>query len=100
MIKPHGLFDVWSPDQVAECLEGVDDDLYHALWDMVRHYDKLPRSECNDDFAERAVKNFWGELSEEHQLKLNELATKHEEEWEKMKQNYAAAERMSEPYRK
>lgn len=80
-IKPNGLFDVWSPDQVAECLEGVDDELYSALWGLVKHYEGKPRSECNDDFEDRALTNWWKELSADHQTKLNELANKHDEMW-------------------
>ena len=80
-IKPHGLFSVWSPDQVAECLEGVDDALYSALWGLVSRYEGATRSECNDDFADRALENWWNELSEEHQTKLNVLAAREEAKW-------------------
>ena len=78
-MQPHGLFTVMRPDEVAECVEGVTDALYTSLWELVRHYDGKPRSEVNDDFADRALANWWSELSEEHQTTLNELAVKHDE---------------------
>lgn len=75
-IKPHYLFGVWSPDEAAECLEGVSkvEGLYEALWGLVHHYDKKPRSEVPDDFGDRCLDNWWKELSVEHQLALNVLA--------------------------
>lgn len=73
-IEPNGLFSVWRPDEVAECLEGVKDEIYTALWELVRHYEGKPRSEVNDDFSSRALCNWWDELSKEHQEELNRLA--------------------------
>lgn len=31
-VAPHDLFRVWSPDTVAECLDGVDMELYRRLY--------------------------------------------------------------------
>lgn len=70
------MFRVWSPDQVAECMDGIVTvpGLYEALWGLVKHYEGKPRSECNDDFGDRALENWWDELSEDHQAALNRLA--------------------------
>jgi hypothetical protein len=74
------LFKVWSPDEVAECLEGVTEvpGLYTALWGLVWHYDDQPRSEVPDDFARRALANWWLELSMDHRLALRILAVAHD----------------------
>lgn len=82
-IKPHVAFTVHSPDQVAETYDGIDgvSGLYEALWALVGHYDGKPRSEVNDDFADRALSNWWDELEPEHQAKLNELAEIHDKAW-------------------
>jgi hypothetical protein len=82
MVEPHGAFEVLRPDEVAECWDGVEevDGLYGALWALVRHYDGKPRSEVNDDFSDRALSNWWGELSESHQTELNRLAAINDEE--------------------
>lgn len=60
-----------SPDEVAECLEGVSsvDGLYSALWELVERNSR-PRSETPD-----AVEfSWWGELSPAHRSALVALA--------------------------
>ncbi len=77
--RPNDLFRVWSPDTVAECLCGNDDDdLYSTLWGMVHHYEGKPRSEVPDDFADRALSNWWNELTTDEKLRLNKLAKESE----------------------
>jgi len=77
-IKPHGLFSVWSPDEVAECL-GVGPNLYAKIWnELVPIYDKWPRSEVPDDFSKRCLAKWWYKFTPEEQARLNELAIKHE----------------------
>ena len=72
-MKPHPLFNVWSPDEVAECLPGVTNEDYNLLWETVA---SLPKniSEMPDCFAERAVKNIWSRLPKDAQARLNALA--------------------------
>lgn len=79
-VTPEGLFKVWSPDEVAECLDGVGDDLYRALWALVPLYQDEPRSEVPDDFARRALARFWDHLDRDTHLRLNELAVAHDRE--------------------
>ena len=79
-IKPNGLFEVWSPDTVAECLTGAgDEDIYTALWGMVAHYEGKPRSEVPDDFGDRALVKWWSELNDDMKGRLNTLAEALEE---------------------
>lgn len=77
-IRPHGLFTVWSPDQVAECIDGIPQELYVRLWDIVPEYDDKPRSEVPDDFEERCLARWWDRFTEGEQLLLNDLATRDE----------------------
>lgn len=81
-IKAHGLFEVWSADEVAECLEGVGTgDLYRRLYELMvprKPTPGLDYREIPDDFSDRCLANRWDELSEEHQAWLNELAEKFE----------------------
>ena len=80
MPAPHSLFNVWRPDEVAECLDygygQGNADIYRALWKMVRHYEHKERSEVPDDFPDFCLANWWDELSEAHQEKLNAAAQK------------------------
>jgi hypothetical protein len=74
MLTPNSLFDVWSPDTVAECLEGVSRELYRRLWAIVPQYDGEPRSEVPDDFDRRCVARFWDQFTDAERAELNRLA--------------------------
>jgi hypothetical protein len=75
-IKPHSLFNVWSPDEAAECLPGIGNtDLYTKIWrDIVPLYDGQPRSEVPDDFGNRCLKKYWNKFTDEEKVRLNEAA--------------------------
>lgn len=82
MPTPNDLFDVWSPDQVAECLDGVPTELYSKIWnEIVPLYDGQERSEVPDDFGKRCLKNYWDKFTEEEQNQLNAAAEAHDKEW-------------------
>lgn len=71
-MKANGLFQVWSPDEVAECMPGVDGDLYGRLWDLV---ELVPgRGETPDTCFDRALSKVWERLSADDQRELNRLA--------------------------
>ena len=75
-IKPHGQFDVSSPDEVAECMAGVgyDSPLYRRLWELV---ELVPNdtSEVPDNFGCRCLALVWSKLTRDQQIELNRLAT-------------------------
>ena len=74
-IAPHSLFNVWSPDTVAECLEGVPSELYRRIWnDIVPQYDGKPRSEVPDDFDTRCLALYWEQFTDAERATLNALA--------------------------
>ena len=80
-MKPHKLFEVWRPDEVAECLPGVlaYEGLYATLWQMLDLYDQdRPASEVPDDFQTWALARKWEHLSPDDQEILNALATREE----------------------
>lgn len=77
-IHPHPLFIVWSPDEVAECLEGVTTALGRHLWEEAADYDGKPRSEVPDDFGERALAKYWDRFTDEEKAQLNKLADAHD----------------------
>jgi hypothetical protein len=73
--EPHGLFDVWSPDTCAECLDGMSVELYKKIWnDIVPLYEDQPRSEVPDDFDRRCVAKFWDKFTDAERAELNRLA--------------------------
>ena len=73
MIKPNDIYNYWRADDVAECMEGITDELYSTLWN-----DIVPLQSV-DDFREtresgfEALANYWHLLSESDQALLNEL---------------------------
>lgn len=84
MIKPNETFNYYTPDEVAECWDGVYSagNLYETLWDCVKDYDKFDREDCgpHDVIGVNSVAKFWNRFTEEQQTKLNELAKQHEKE--------------------
>ncbi len=80
-LTPNPVFCVLSPDEVAETMEGVPPELSYKLWSLVSLYDKQPRSEVPDDFAERSVKKYWSKFTLQEQITLNILAVKHNKQW-------------------
>jgi len=81
-IKPHSLFSVWSPDEVAECLNGIGNSpLYSKIWnEIVPLYKGKPRSDVPDDFDRRCLKKYWSKFTNEEKLRLNECAEKQNEQ--------------------
>ena len=62
-IKPNKVFEFWSCDEIAECVDGVSEDLYRSLWNKI------------DGRARRIVadRRIWNKFSDEEKLELNSL---------------------------
>lgn len=73
------LFCVWSPDEVAECLDGVNGDLYRRLWELVELVP--PNGETPDTRFDRALSKVWDKLDAYEQAELNRLAEIEESKW-------------------
>ncbi len=77
-IQPHPLFSVWSADEVAECLGGVNAaGLYARLWELTiprQNTPGLDYREIPDDFADRCLARSWDSLTAGEQATLNALA--------------------------
>jgi hypothetical protein len=89
-IKPHRLFETWSADQVAECLEGVNDDIYKALWNFcVPLYDTPERHKLDQDWGpsndgwNNLAQYGWNKLKPDYQRELNRLAWMRDQEYMK-----------------
>ncbi|KKN90123.1 hypothetical protein LCGC14_0232390 [marine sediment metagenome] len=70
---PHSLFETLSPNMVAECIPGVQGDLYRLLWALVHKHKREARPGAPDCLA-----RFWKQIPRESQWELNSLARKHE----------------------
>lgn len=79
MTNPAPLFTVWSPDAVAECLDGVSDDMYSRLWELAAHVpSQTADDETPDCLFKRALSHVWHLLTPAEKIELNLLAAKHE----------------------
>jgi hypothetical protein len=79
MTKPHVALTITTPDEVAECWEGVEDALYEKLWYLTKFYDNSHLANIEDMgpgdvVGINSVAKFWGKLTDEEQMRLNELA--------------------------
>ena len=78
MTTPDYLFEVWSPDDVAECMDGVNATLYARLWSLVP---LLPRLTADDETPDtrfkRALVHVWHHMTPVEQVELNMLAEQH-----------------------
>tara|TARA_R100000329_G_scaffold91435_1_gene76382 strand:+ start:270 stop:470 length:201 start_codon:yes stop_codon:yes gene_type:complete len=63
-IKPNTIFKCWTVDEVAECMDGISDNLYKSLWNKA---------------SQRVnVSELWDQFTEDEQLELNKSATIHQ----------------------
>jgi hypothetical protein len=82
-MKAHLALKYITPDEVAECWEGVDEELYSALWGCVPKYDNKWRENIEDMgpydvIGVNSVSKFWSSFSMHHKRQLNNLAVRSE----------------------
>jgi hypothetical protein len=89
----------WSVDQVAECLDGIDDEVYNELWKCLVEAEKActdkPRGgDGSDGTTEEPIVSegeygddlvaAWPKLSSKAKLQIHEAAAKREAKWDAM----------------
>jgi len=82
-IKPHESFDLFRPDEVAECwgeIYRAGEDLYVALWNVVDDYEKMDRENGGpaDFVGVNCVSKFWDKFTPDQQARLNQCAIDHD----------------------
>lgn len=81
MVKPHPLFNFWSADEVAECMDGVTEALYRRLYEVVEPRANTPGldyREVNDSFDHCLGHGGWRKLTDAERKELNDLAVRYE----------------------
>ena len=64
-IKPDTIFEFWTVDEVAECMDGISDNLYKSLWNKA---------------SQRVnVSELWDQFTKDEQLELNKSASIHQD---------------------
>lgn len=78
MPRPNDVFKTIRADEVAECWDGVGDDLYRKLWNVIVPLQpKIPNLEDSgpgDHVGHANLAQFWGMLTRDEQDHLNKLA--------------------------
>ena len=86
------LLKFWTPDEVAECLEGVPEELYIKIWkDIVPLVEKDKKAdpaikevgymEYPDQQWEFSTKRYWNKFTDKEKQTLIECVEKHNKEW-------------------
>lgn len=78
-IKPNPTLEYYRPDEIAECFDGVSDDLYQVLWNSID--DMQPMSDfidiedsCPQDaIGINSVVSIWDQFTEDEQRQLNQI---------------------------
>jgi hypothetical protein len=85
MIKPHMEFELCRADEVAECWDGISEELYLKLWNEIVILQKpipnLEDSGPHDHIGFESLAEHWHLLTDDEQVYLNDLAVKRDEEW-------------------
>lgn len=92
--KPNFVFSYTRADEVAECWDGVSEDLYLTLWNkIVPHQKPIPNLEDSgpaDHVGYENLSDHWDKLTKEEQAELNRLAAKRDEQYETWKREMDA----------
>lgn len=75
-IEPHGYFETWNPDEVAECMN-VPRDLYTKLWGLVEEYRQPKAPEYPEEKWQDGLARFWGRFTPDEQRQLNDAAERY-----------------------
>ena len=93
MPKIHDGLKHWTPDEVAECLDGVSMPTYGRLWELTSELEKAGKAvpiggdgsdgtiECPpepDAYTSGKMPAIWNKLTEEQQVELNNCMQKRE----------------------
>lgn len=82
-IAPHSALGYIRPDEVAECWDGIDGDLYRLLWACVNDY-KAPPPEVSEEpcHGMDSVADFWDRFPDEAKEALNAAAAAQDALWD------------------
>lgn len=83
MPKPHARFRFDTPDEVAECMQGVSPELSSRLWSLMAdlprptyHVEDSSPGDALD--SDRGLASCWSKLTRDEQVELNRLAAAEE----------------------
>ena len=75
---PHILLQVWTPDTVAECLDGISPVLYNKLWNKIVPLTEGCAPPYPGEVPEHTLSAYWDKFTWEERELLNEAAMRTE----------------------
>ena len=70
-IRMNSELKYWRPDQIAECIDGINEEAYGVLWSFVPEYDHVQHGEQDD---RTSMKRFWKRIPTHIRKHINERA--------------------------
>lgn len=71
-VRPHDAASYWTPDQVAEALDGISAQTSARLWALLPQAGEQPASEWPEPVVvEASVASIWQHLTEAERAEIN-----------------------------
>ena len=81
-VDPVMAAEYCTPDQMAECMANVSDELNKALWKVVSDYEKdfgvKQYEEPIDKYEDLSLAAMWGKFTNDQRAQINDILTKDE----------------------
>ena len=72
-----------TPDQMAECMDGVSDELYRTLWIAVNDHEKeygvKDYEEPIDMYNDMSLAAMWGRFTNKERVQINAILSKEDD---------------------
>ena len=81
-VIPLDAANYFTPDDMAECMDGVSDELNQVLWKVVSDYEKdfgvKEYEEPIDMYEDLSLTAMWGKFTNDQRAQINDILTKNE----------------------
>ena len=81
-VTPLDAANYFTPDAMAECMDGVSDELNQVLWKVVSDYEKdfgvKEYEEPIDMNGDLSLAAMWGKFTNDQRAQINDILTKNE----------------------
>ena len=79
-VTPLDAAKYFTPDDMAECMDGVSDELNQVLWKVVSDYEKdfgvKDYEEPMDMYEDLSLAAMWGKFTNDQRAQINDILTK------------------------
>jgi len=83
IIIPVMAAEYCTPDQMAECMDGVSDELYRTLWIAVNDHEKeygvKDYEEPIDMYNDMSLAAMWGRFTNKERVQINAILSKEDD---------------------